>query len=116
MRNTIILMGTMFLKTQVAYTFPPDPPRTIQDAVTKIVYYLESDRHHIAAISPDGMLLWVCAPTRLVWKGDWHIVQIEFCKRGDGKDYISVEIDESGMGGGWIDKKTGVFTDSGMVL
>jgi hypothetical protein len=35
---------------------------------------------------------------------------------GNGKEYISVEIEESGIGGGLIDKKTGAYLDSGMVI
>ena len=33
-------------------------PQVIQDPVTKVIFYLESDGRHIAAISPDGKLLW----------------------------------------------------------
>lgn len=32
--------------------------RTLQDPETKVVYYLESDMSHLAAISPEGTLLW----------------------------------------------------------
>jgi hypothetical protein len=33
-------------------------PQILQDSKTNVIYYLESDRRHIAAISPDGKLLW----------------------------------------------------------
>jgi hypothetical protein len=33
-----------------------------QDPETKVTFYIESDRHHIAAIAPNGKLLWVRDP------------------------------------------------------
>jgi hypothetical protein len=33
-------------------------PRILRDSKTGIVFYLESDRRHVCAISPDGKLLW----------------------------------------------------------
>jgi hypothetical protein len=35
---------------------------TFQDPETKITFYIESDRHHVAAIAPSGRLLWVRDP------------------------------------------------------
>lgn len=32
--------------------------KVIQDPKTKVIFYLESDRHHLSAISPKGTLLW----------------------------------------------------------
>ena len=37
-------------------------PQAIQDPVTKVIYYLESDGRHIAAIRPDGKILWIRDP------------------------------------------------------
>jgi len=37
---------------------------TYQDPETKVTFYIESDRHHVAAISSDGRLLWVRDPFR----------------------------------------------------
>jgi len=61
MRNRLLLLGLTFAITfgDVLIASAPDsPPRIIQDPKTKIVYYLESDQRHIAAIAPDGKLLW----------------------------------------------------------
>jgi hypothetical protein len=51
----------------------------VQDPETKIIYYLESDLRHIAAISPDGKLLWRCqvttiTPDREKLDPGWHIM------------------------------------------
>jgi hypothetical protein len=32
--------------------------KVLQDPKTKVIFYLESDRHHLSAISPKGALLW----------------------------------------------------------
>jgi len=41
-------------------SLPEHQPEVLKDPKTKIVYYLESDRRHIAAISTEGKLLWCC--------------------------------------------------------
>ena len=47
-------------------------PRVLQDPKTKVIFYLESDECHIAAISPEGKLLW-CT----------QVMPTDFKKRGD---------------------------------
>ncbi len=97
-------------------------PRVLVDPKTKVSYYLESDRRHIAAISADGRLLWCCAvatvsPDRNKICPNWGIVDFKLEKNpGTGKEMIDVTISESGYGGGWIDLKSGRYMDSGSVL
>ena len=40
----------------------PGKPLVYRDPETKILFYAESDGRHLAAISPDGKLLWVRNP------------------------------------------------------
>ena len=40
----------------------PGKPLTYHDPETKILFYAESDGRHLAAIGPDGKLLWVRNP------------------------------------------------------
>lgn len=47
----------------VVNAYLPDfPPIIRQDHATGITYYVESDRRHVAAIKPDGTLLWYREP------------------------------------------------------
>jgi hypothetical protein len=92
-------------------TAPELPPQVIQDQKTKVVYYLESDRRHVAAISPEGKLLWCCEVIPTVYVKSMHIAKIGFID-----DCISVTIWRSGYGGGRINKNTGIYSDSGIVL
>ena len=95
----------------------------LRDPETKILYYLESDRRHIAAISPDGKVLWCSEVVPLVTKG-WQGIKPERIQAfwlappegessGKGKDesVIKVSITGEGFGGmtGYIDRKTGKF-------
>ena len=34
-------------------------PKSVQDPKTKVTFYLESDGRHVAAISPQGKILWI---------------------------------------------------------
>ena len=42
-------------------------PRVLQDPKTKVIFYLESNRHHLSAISPEGKLLW----QEDTWSHNW---------------------------------------------
>jgi hypothetical protein len=100
---------------------PAQSPQILQDPKTKVVYYLESDRRHVAAISPSGKLLW-CRELVFASSPLWISVRrISFWNTGDypfksgsGDDYISVTfvVHEYGFGGtkGIINKKTGACT------
>jgi len=98
------------------------PVPVLQDPKTKINFYLESDRRHIAAVSPEGKLLWCCEVTTITPDRDktcpnWYITDFKLeTNPGTGKKMIDVTIWESGYGGGWIDLQTGQYLDSGSVL
>jgi hypothetical protein len=124
MKNFLLLAFLLACMTErnsadTASTNIPCPLETgiIQNPKTKVIYYVESDLRHVAAISPDGRLLWCRKVTPLNhWVSNWHIYNIKFNIAGDGAENILIEIYESGCGAGWIDEKTGEYTDSGSVL
>jgi hypothetical protein len=84
--------------------------RAVQDPITKVVYYVESDQRHVAAIDPAGKLLWCCEviPPAKKWA---FITEID--PKGE---FLEVVVWRVGQGGGKIDKKTGVYTDGGATL
>jgi len=94
---------------------PGDPTRVLQDPKSKVVYYLESDQRHIAAVSPDGKLLW-CRAVANGKTGD-RIVSFSFWKPGNWpprtmkrEDCIAVIIGGSGNTEvGNVNKITGTF-------
>ena len=115
---SVLLLNTAMLALGDKQASTGLPVPVLQDSRTKISYYLESDRRHIAAISPDGKLLWCCEVTTVNPERDrtypnWYISDF---KLRTSKDVIDVTIWESGYGGGFIDMKTGVYSDSGSVL
>ena len=84
--------------------------RVVQDPTTKVLYYVESDQRHVAAIDPSGKLLWCCeviSPTK----------KYNFITGIDPEgNYLGVVIWRVGQGGGKIDVRTGVYTDGGATL
>jgi hypothetical protein len=84
--------------------------RAVQDPITKVLYYVESDQRHVAALDPAGKLLWCCdvIPPAKKW---FFITSID--PKGE---FLEVVVWRVGQGGGRIDKKTGVYTDSGFTL
>ncbi len=59
MKNNLLLLSLFIFTSSVALGDPLIAPvsnsqRVIQDPKTKVIYYLESDLRHIAALSPDG--------------------------------------------------------------
>jgi hypothetical protein len=90
---------------------PPERPlQVIQDPKTKVIYYLESDRCHVAAINPDGRLLW-CSEVASSKKGE-HIKSFGFDRTRNGQDEIFISIGRSGWISaelGTVNKKTGAF-------
>jgi len=87
---------------------PASPPQVLQDSKTKIIYYLESDRRHVAAIASDGKLLWCCEVIRTPqndFQRAFHIDHIGW----DGDD-ISVVVWAGAGGVGKINKSTGAYS------
>ena len=76
--------------------------RVLVDPKTKVVFYLESDQQHIAAISPEGRLLWCKTVTQKTYKL-WRIVRFKLLKSGD----LNVELAGSGSGEAILDSQTG---------
>jgi hypothetical protein len=75
-------------------------PRVLQDPKTKVVFYLESDLHHIAAISLEGKLLWC---TTVPPSAQLRIESFKLSPQGS----IDVDLEGSGSGQAIIDEKTG---------
>jgi hypothetical protein len=89
--------------------------RVVQDPETKVIYYMESDRHHIVALSPDGKLLWNCEVisasdklTRDLHFGLWRPKSFLPPRLKSGADYLRIEAFCSGWEQGLINKKTGI--------
>ena len=101
-----IILAVLFPATAVAGNQTP-PPIVLQDAATKVVFYVESDRSHVAAISPNGKLLWCIEvfPQKTVSDEPFAISDI----RIKNKESLLYK----GFGGagvtGEIDKKTGAI-------
>jgi hypothetical protein len=60
-------------------TPPPQPPAAYRDAPSGIVFYVESDGRHLAAIDAKGRLLWVRNP----------FVEANLCPYRSAHPYIS---------------------------
>jgi hypothetical protein len=91
----------------------------IQNPKTKIDYYVESDRRHVVAISPNGAIVWCCEVIPAKWQGTAFITRISFGKKSGlstGEDGIDVKVWRVGQGGGWINAQTGVYSDCGKTL
>ena len=60
--RALLLLALLFSTLVVSGdpSLPEHQPEILKDSKTKVIYYLESDRRHIAAISPEGKLLWCC--------------------------------------------------------
>ena len=103
----LLTPGALFGDPLEAHVFLSQ--RVIQDPKTKVIYYLESDLRHIAALSPDGKLLWCCEVfpvPKVTYRQPPFIDRINW----DGDD-ISVAVWTGKSGGyGKIDKQTGVYS------
>jgi hypothetical protein len=90
-----ILLFALSLAPIKANTDTAPSPHVVQDPKTKVIFYLESDQHHIAAINPQGKLLWFKAiyPSKI---------------SGLKLTPSSIDVDlDAGKGGASLDKKTG---------
>ncbi|HEV3272947.1 MAG TPA: hypothetical protein VGZ93_12265 [Candidatus Methylacidiphilales bacterium] len=116
MKKHLIVLSLLFLTSGAVFggtltAVVADSQKVIQDPKTKVIYYLESDLRHIAALSPDGKLIWCCevfpasAPTLV------HIDSFRF----DETDRRVISVGSNNGLGAWgvIDKKTGVYTFKG---
>ena len=117
MRNYLRLLSVLLLTSGAVFgdapsAIPPDlPPKILQDPKTKVVYYLESDRRHIAAITPDGKLLWCCEVVRASVERRVHIITFAF--RDTDENIIDVVTNPVGPEYGTINKLSGVYTFRG---
>jgi hypothetical protein len=113
MKKHFILLSLLILMSSPVFADPSmvmveNGQKVIQDPKTKVIYYLESDLRHIAALSPDGKLLWCCevvpasAPTRV------HI--LSFGIDAKNESYLDVSTNPAGLAYGIISKKTGVYS------
>ncbi len=126
MKKHLLLLSLLFLTSGAILGDAPvtapaavDPAskiiKVLQDPETKVVYYLESDLRHVAAISPDGKLLWCCEVLPAVNDKskviESHITGFSL-EQGKYKDFIGFYFGPF-TGFAFIDKKTGVIASAG---
>jgi hypothetical protein len=116
MKAQMLLLGLALLMPAMILGDALPVPHVLRDPQTKVVYHLESDGRHIAAISPKGKLLWRCA----VIEASDNTSRIESFELGasmrpfaesdlKGEDFLVVGVWKSGFWTGIINKKTGVL-------
>jgi len=113
MKMPFVLLSLLFLTLSMAFgkapsAVGPDAKRVIQDPITKVIYYLESDLRHIAALSPDGKLLWSCEVIPSTMERRVRILNFSFNSKNENT--IFVLSNNVGPTYGNIDKKSGVYT------
>lgn len=111
--------------------YPPPPialPYTYKDADTGIIFYVESDGHHVAALDKNGTILWFKQPaldgnlppysaTRpqpnplIVWFGALTENQSERLKKTGSGKFIGISFSSRQFG--VLDVKNGDFTFQG---
>lgn len=106
------------------YDQPFPGPQAYRDADSGIIFYVESDGRHVAALSKEGNVLWHRDPftdsklqlyrtkqPRIVWIGQPQKWMVEaMSSKGAGR-FISISYNSSQFG--VIDIKTGDFTFMG---
>ena len=108
---SLLLLTSIALFGEALTAVVADSQKVIQDPKTEIIYYLESDLRHIAALSPDGKLLWCCevipasAPSRV------HVLSFDFNNKDD--HLIDVISNPAGPEYGIIHKNTGNYISRG---
>jgi hypothetical protein len=110
---------------------PPPPitfPYTYKDADTGIIFYIESDGHHVAALDKDGKILWCRQPALdgklppyseihprpnplIVWFGALTKNQSERLKNTGSGKFIGISFNSRQAG--MLDVKNGDFTFQG---
>ena len=116
MRKYLLLLSLLLFTSSVVFGDAPmamvaNWQKVIQDPKTKVIYYLESDLRHIAALSPDGKLLWCCKVIPATAAPRVHIISFGFYVKDD--DLIGVTSNPVGLAWGIIHKKTGVYEGLG---
>jgi hypothetical protein len=100
-------------------------PKILRDARTGIIFYLESDHRHVAAIRESGQLLWNRNPVadqklsasrpESPYIVDFTFIDPTWWKihrwLGKADDFISVSFNTSQFG--VLDKRTGAYTSLG---
>ena len=108
----VLLLSLLSLTGTVKDDFIPATrfvaPLAVQDSKTKVIYYLESDHRHVAAIDPEGKLLWCCEVLSEKESKEYHHYVANILLIPD-KDFISVGIWVGGFTAAWINKKTGAI-------
>ena len=98
-------------------------PKAYKDAITGIIFYVETDGRHVTAINADGEILWHRNPfadaklqpyridvPRIVYIGKTSQT-MEAAHAKSGKRVVGISFDSSQFGE--LDVKMGVFTFSG---
>jgi hypothetical protein len=112
-KTHVVLLALLFLTSAVSFGDAPNvaipgSKRVIQDPKTKVIYYLESDLRHIAALSPEGKLLWCCEVIPPTMERRVCILGFSFSTKDE--NMIFVVSNNIGPTYGNIDKKSGVYT------
>ena len=116
MKKNLLLLGLLLFTSSMVFCDPLtavvfNGQKVLQDPKTKVIYYLESDLRHIAALSPDGKLLWCCKVIPATAAPRVHIISFGFYVKDD--DLIGVTSNPVGLAWGIIHKKTGVYEGLG---
>ncbi len=85
-------------------------PQILRDPKTKVIYFLDTDRRHVTAISPDGKILWNCEVIPDGAKEYSYVENISFGEKG-----VDVTIWVVGQTNGTINPTTGVLWRSPLV-
>jgi len=125
-RRYLLLPGLLFLMPvavwgDVVVAAVEDPQQVIRDrktrfvhcldSKTRIMYYLESDLRHVAALTPNGGMLWRCDAVPPASPAGAHVISLALSK----SDKSVIEVGEilAGPACGEIDKKTGHYLFKG---
>lgn len=116
MKKHLLSLGLLFLTSGAVFgdrltAVVANSQRVIQDPKTKVIYYLESDLRHIAALSPDGKLLWCCEVIPASALRRVHILSFGFHDKD--ATFIDVTSNPAGIAYGIIDKASGVYAFQG---
>jgi hypothetical protein len=107
----------------------PSKPLSYRDTRTNILFYVESDGRHLAAIGPDGKLLWVRNPfedgklcpyrsprpiidsIKIIEHGISELSRQRNLHINSNDEYVGIQFDSSQFG--LVDERTGYFTFMG---
>ena len=101
-----------------------ESPLTYRDEKTGIIFYVESDRRHVAAIDKDGKLLWAKIPEEMVTEvladrplrityigklNDWMLQATK--DQGRKSNYVAISLSNKEFG--TVDQTNGVYRRMG---